>query len=167
MQNSTADATDLASGTLLPAVTSNSSPAAPRSGDGFDVQPAALIGAAGAFDAEADAVLAAVGRLHHVLGTLAQPWGADDVGVRFGAAYQPAAEQVTANIAALSGGMSRIAAALRAVAQSYDLADTFAGSTVAGSTSAGSTVSGTTLGSIVATTMAGPTLASMAPGASR
>ena len=106
-----------------------------RDGDGFDVDPAALLGAAGVFDAESDALLAAVSRLHQTLGTLGRPWGTDEVGERFGAEYEPAAEQVVANLAALSAGSSRIAAALRAVAQSYDLADTFTVSAGASPTS--------------------------------
>ena len=86
---------------------------------GYEVQPAAITGAAGCFDAEAEAVVQAMFQLRQQLGTLGQPWGADAVGSRFGSQYTPPAEIVLANVEALAIGMARIAAALRAVAGAY------------------------------------------------
>jgi uncharacterized protein YukE len=47
-------------------------------------------------------------------------WGNDPVGERFGVAYSAAAGVVQNNMTALSTGLVRIAAALRAVAESYE-----------------------------------------------
>lgn len=90
---------------------------------GFEVQPAELRRAGSAYHAEADLLIEAASRLDRHLGTLGQPWGTDQVGARFGATYQPAAQQVTANLGALTVGLIRIASALRAVADSYDVVD--------------------------------------------
>lgn len=89
----------------------------------FDVDPAALIGAAGTFDAEGDALTLAAQRMQMRLATLGPAWGTDEVGARFGEGYQPAAERVLANVGALAHGLMRIGAALRAVATAYDLTD--------------------------------------------
>ena len=90
---------------------------------GFSIEPAALAGAAGSFDGESDALDAAGAALDAHLASLAGCWGADSVGQRFAAAYVPAAEAVLDNIGALSCGLVRIAAALRAVAESYTAVD--------------------------------------------
>ena len=105
------------------AIASSASPAAVDSIAGFDVVPAALTGAAGTFDAEADALAQTFAGLGRALATIGRAWGDDAVGTRFGSAYSPAADVVAGNIAALSGGMSRIAAALRSVANAYDGVD--------------------------------------------
>lgn len=89
----------------------------------FEVQPAALKGAAGTFDAEASAVAEAARTLRGHLGSLATPWGSDVVGKRFGGGYEPAATTVLANVDALAMGIARIAAALRAVADAYQRGD--------------------------------------------
>lgn len=86
---------------------------------GYEVQPAAVFGAAGCFDAEAEAVVQAMFQLRQQLGSLGRPWGDDAVGARFGAQYTPPAETVLANVEALAIGFARIAAALRAVAGAY------------------------------------------------
>lgn len=93
------------------------------SGAAFEVEPAVLVGAAGTFDAEADAIVDAAKRVQLRLGAIGPCWGTDRVGERFGAAYQPVATAVLGNVSALANGLVRIAAALRAVATSYELAD--------------------------------------------
>ena len=93
------------------------------SGAAFEVEPAVLIGAAGTFDAESDAIVHAATRLRLRLDAIGPCWGSDPVGERFGAAYRPVSTAVLGNVAALSNGLIRIAAALRAVATSYELAD--------------------------------------------
>lgn len=90
---------------------------------GFEVEPAELRRAGSAYHAEADLLIEAASRLDRHLRTLGQPWGTDQVGARFGATYRPAAEQVTNNLGALTVGLIRIASALRAVADSYDVVD--------------------------------------------
>jgi hypothetical protein len=50
-------------------------------------------------------------------------WGDDEVGQRFAAAYLPAADTVMGNLHALTWGLVRIGAALRAVADSYERTD--------------------------------------------
>lgn len=94
--------------------------AASRNGQGFEVSPAALSGAAGVFDAEAEALADVTTGLATRLDTLGSPWGADEVGVRFGESYVPAAKRVLANMNAMTNGLIRIAAALRAVAEAYE-----------------------------------------------
>lgn len=91
--------------------------------DGFDVSPAALSGAAGVFDAEADALADVVATLTARLDALGPCWGGDAVGTRFGTAYQDAGLEVLDNVRALGTGMIRVAAALRAAARSYELVD--------------------------------------------
>lgn len=94
---------------------------------GFDVQPAVLRRAAGTFHAEAEILVEAATRLDSHLQTLGPCWGTDRVGARFGATYQPASEKVRANLGALTVGLLRIASALRAVADSYEVVDEDAG----------------------------------------
>ena len=91
--------------------------------DGFDVSPAALSGAAGVFDAESDALADIVATLTAELDSLGPCWGGDSVGARFGTAYQTAGLEVLDNVRALGVGMTRIAAAMRAVARSYEAID--------------------------------------------
>lgn len=98
-------------------------PAVPDGATAFEVDPAALIGAAGTMDAEADALAVAAQRLQLHLAAVGPAWGDDEVGARFGAGYQPVAERVLGNVGALAAGLVRIGAALRAVATSYDLVD--------------------------------------------
>ena len=90
---------------------------------GFTVRPAALHGAAGCLDAEADSLHNATAALDAALGGTNGCWGDDVVGRRFAAAYEPAARTVLDNLDALSTGLARIAAALRAVADGYERAD--------------------------------------------
>ncbi|MFV0307257.1 MAG: WXG100 family type VII secretion target [Desertimonas sp.] len=104
--------------TVVPAVVPTSS-----DGASFTVVPAELVGAAGALDAEAEAMQLALERLRHRLADLGPAWGIDVVGQRFGAHYQPVSERVQANVGAMATGLVRIAAALRAVANSYEVAD--------------------------------------------
>lgn len=84
--------------------------------NGIAVWPAALKGAAGTFDAEATAVAEAATALNQKLSGIAQPWGTDEVGARFGNGYASPAQMTLANVQALTVGLARIAAALRAVA---------------------------------------------------
>jgi uncharacterized protein YukE len=91
--------------------------------DGFDVTPAALTGAAGVFAAEGDALADVVATLTAQLDSLGPCWGGDSVGNRFGTAYQDAGLRVLDNMRALGTGMQRIAGALRAIANSYELID--------------------------------------------
>lgn len=98
-------------------------PAGTTVADGFDVSPAALSGAAGVFDAGADQIADVVATLTAQLDALGPCWGADAVGARFGTAYQDAGLAVLDNVRALGAGAIRIAAALRAVARSYELVD--------------------------------------------
>ncbi|MEL6893319.1 MAG: WXG100 family type VII secretion target [Actinomycetota bacterium] len=110
-------------------------PNRPGGADGFDVVPAALRGAAGTFVSEADALADANAALYRHLSSLGgAPWGSDAVGMRFGSAYQPAADAVIANIGALTGGLARISAALVAVADRYEQADQSAVPVTSGST---------------------------------
>jgi uncharacterized protein YukE len=92
-------------------------------GRGFDVRPAALGAAGGVFDAEADALGDLVATLTAELEALGPCWGDDEVGQRFATAYLAAGRTVIANLASLSSAAIRIAAALRAVADSYEAAD--------------------------------------------
>ncbi len=96
---------------------------------GFEVEPAALRGAAGSIDAEADALGTLASSLEQYLLSLGACWGDDEVGRRFASGYQPAAATVLANMTALSTGLVRIAAALRAVGESYETIDQAAAST--------------------------------------
>jgi uncharacterized protein YukE len=98
-------------------------PPGPDTRSGFSVDPIVLIGTAGVFDAEAAAVKMMVTRLEQRLAAIGKVWGDDTVGARFGAAYEPASRMVLANLASLSAGLVRIAAALRAVGESYESAD--------------------------------------------
>jgi uncharacterized protein YukE len=90
---------------------------------GFEVEPAALRGAAGSFISEADALGDLAVKLDQFLVNLGPCWGADEVGQRFAADYQPAATTVLNNLAALSTGLHRIGAALRAVGDNYEHVD--------------------------------------------
>ncbi len=92
-------------------------------GIGFEVEPAALRGAAGSFESEADALDELSSKLDRFLADLGPCWGADEVGQRFATAYQPAAEIVLTNIAALAIGLDHIGAALRGVAENYERVD--------------------------------------------
>jgi uncharacterized protein YukE len=92
---------------------------------GFEVEPAALRGAAGSVDAEAEALASLASSLQHYLEQLGACWGDDEVGQRFAERYVPAASTTLANYQALSVGLMRIAAALRAVGDAYEQADTF------------------------------------------
>ena len=97
---------------------------APRfDGRGFEVEPAALRGAAGSFESESDALGELGSKLDHFLASLGFFWGGDEVGHRFASAYQPAAQAVLANIAALSSGLNHIGSALRGVADNYERVD--------------------------------------------
>ena len=98
-------------------------PAGPVTGEGFSVDPTALSGAARTIDAEATTLQEAVSRLQMRLTTLGPSWGDDVVGKRFAVSYEPAAKTVLGNVAALSVGLVHIAAALRAVAESYNEVD--------------------------------------------
>lgn len=100
---------------------SNGSDGSPLAG--FDVQPAALRRAGAAFHADAELLVEAATRLDSHLSTLGACWGTDPVGARFGATYEPASEKVRANLGALTVGLLRIASALRAVADSYEVVD--------------------------------------------
>lgn len=104
-------------------MTSTAGSGEPGGGRGFEVLPAALTGAAGTFDAEAESITQAAAMLQQRLAGLGNCWGDDPVGQRFAAGYGPAVTTVQGNIAALSVGLNRIAAALRAVAESYQLVD--------------------------------------------
>lgn len=88
--------------------------------NGFVVWPAALVGAAGTIDGEAESIASIASRAGQQLASLGACWGDDAVGSRFGAGYAPAAEQVMLNVNALVDGLARIAAALRAVASGYE-----------------------------------------------
>jgi uncharacterized protein YukE len=90
---------------------------------GFEVEPAALRGAAGSFHSEADVLCELAHKLDLHLASLGPCWGADEVGQRFAAGYQPAADTVLNNIDALSIGLHRIAAALQAVGDNYEQVD--------------------------------------------
>jgi uncharacterized protein YukE len=90
---------------------------------GFEVEPAALKGAAGTFDAEAEALETLARSLERHLQGLGACWGDDTVGQRFAAGYTPAEATVLGNLSSLSGGLVRIAAALRAVGESYETAE--------------------------------------------
>ncbi len=90
---------------------------------GFEVEPAALRGAAGSFHSEADELGILVRKLDAHLADLGPCWGADIVGQRFAACYLPAAQTVLNNIGALSIGLQRIAFALRAVGDNYEQVD--------------------------------------------
>jgi uncharacterized protein YukE len=92
-------------------------------GLGFEVEPAALRGAAGSFEAESDALGQCGQKLDALLAGIGPCWGTDEVGRRFATAYQPAVDTVLANIAALSVGLTRIGAALRGVADNYERVD--------------------------------------------
>jgi uncharacterized protein YukE len=92
-------------------------------GPGFEVEPAALRGAAGSFESEADTLDHVRIKLDQFLAGLGPCWGADEVGQRFATAYQPAADTVLANMAALASGLNRIASALRGVADNYERVD--------------------------------------------
>jgi uncharacterized protein YukE len=101
---------------------------------GFEVEPAALRGAAGSIHSEADVLGELAHKLDLHLANLGPCWGADEVGQRFATSYQPAAKTVLNNIDALSIGLHRIAAALQAVGESYEQVDQlFAGSGSSGS----------------------------------
>ncbi len=102
--------------------------------DGFDVVPAALRGAAGTFASEADALDDANAALLRHLSTLGAPWGHDQIGTRFGAAYQPAADAVSTNVISLATGLARISAALVATADQYERADVTVGSAAGSAT---------------------------------
>lgn len=92
--------------------------AAPVSGR-FEIQPAAVTGAAGCFDSEATALASAATSLNQQLASIGACWGKDEVGERFGTEYQPAAQTVLENVEAISIGLARIAAALRAVVTAH------------------------------------------------
>jgi uncharacterized protein YukE len=98
-------------------------PPGPDTRSGFSVDPIVLTGTAGVFDAEAATVKMMVTRLEQRVAAIGKAWGDDVVGVRFGAAYEPASRVVLANLASLSAGLVRIAAALRAVGESYEAVD--------------------------------------------
>jgi uncharacterized protein YukE len=95
----------------------------PDRASGFSVDPIVLIGTAGVFDAEAAAMNMMVTRLEQRVAAIGKVWGDDVVGKQFGTAYEPASRIVLANLAALSAGLVRIAAALRAVGESYEAVD--------------------------------------------
>jgi uncharacterized protein YukE len=95
----------------------------PSSASGFDVEPAALRGAAGSIHSEADALADLAQKLDLHLADLGPSWGSDVVGLRFAASYQPAATIVLNNISALSIGLHRIASALQAVGDNYEQGD--------------------------------------------
>jgi uncharacterized protein YukE len=95
----------------------------PDTRSGFSVDPIVLIGTAGVFDAEAAVMKMMMTRLEQQLAVIGKAWGDDVVGARFGAAYEPASRMVLANLASLSAGLVRIAAALRAVGESYEAVD--------------------------------------------
>jgi uncharacterized protein YukE len=90
---------------------------------GFEVEPAALRGAAGSIHSEADVLCELAHKLDLHLASLGPCWGADDVGRRFAGSYQPAATTVLNNIDALSIGLHRIASALQAVGDNYEQVD--------------------------------------------
>ena len=92
-------------------------------GTGFVVVPAALTGAAGTIDAESAALDDATAALARRLAEIGPCWGDDVVGQRFATGYGPAAQVVVGNLGALSVGLVRIAAALRAVAATYERVD--------------------------------------------
>lgn len=96
-----------------------SPPASGAVSNGFEIQPAAITGAAGCFDSEASALAEAATALDQELATVGACWGKDEVGERFGAEYQPAAQTVLENIDAIAVGFARIAAALRAVVTAH------------------------------------------------
>jgi hypothetical protein len=98
-------------------------PPGPDTRSGFSVDPIILIGTAAVFDAEAAALRTMVTRLEQRAVAIGKVWGDDVVGARFGAAYEPASRMVLANLASLSAGLVRIAAALRAVGESYEAVD--------------------------------------------
>ncbi len=109
-----------------------------RASSGFEVEPAALRGAAGSIHSEADVLGDLALKLELHLANLGPCWGGDQVGQRFAASYQPAATTVLTNIDALSIGLHRIAAALQAVGERYEQVDqSFAGSGASGSTTRG------------------------------
>ena len=90
---------------------------------GFEVRPAALRGAAGCFEVEADALDEVTARaVVHFTSTYGC-WGDDEVGRRFGTRYEDAAVTVLGNLHAMSTGLAHLAAALRAVAAAYEGTD--------------------------------------------
>jgi uncharacterized protein YukE len=90
---------------------------------GFDVVPSVFVAAAGTFDNDAEALLGAAAKLQQALAAIGPRWGDDVVGARFGTAYAPAADRTIQNVVAMSGGLMRIAAALRAVGEAYERSD--------------------------------------------
>lgn len=92
-------------------------------GDGFEVEPAALRGAAGCLDAEAEALAGLAAAADGHLASLHGCWGDDEVGRRFAARYEPAATTVLGNLHALATGLARLATALDAVAAAYERSD--------------------------------------------
>ena len=90
---------------------------------GFEVEPAALRGAAGAIHSEAEELRDLAQKLDTHIANLGPCWGADAVGQRFAHSYQPAAQTVLSNISALSIGLHRIAFALQAVGDNYEQVD--------------------------------------------
>ncbi len=95
----------------------------PSAAIGFEVEPAALRGAAVSFHREADSLGDLALRVDAYLAELGSCWGTDEVGSRFGATYEPAATTVLRNICALSLGLQRIASALHAVGENYEHVD--------------------------------------------
>ena len=109
--------------TVTPTGTVTPKGAGTGAGTGFDVVPAALTGAAGTIDAESTALDDATAALARRLAEVGPCWGDDVVGQRFATGYGPAAQVVVGNLGALSVGLVRIAAALRAVAATYERVD--------------------------------------------
>ncbi len=103
---------------------SSLTPSARVSGrDGFELDIPVVTGVAGIFAAESSSLGELAANLQARLAQHGSCWGDDVVGARFGTAYAPAATTVAANVAALTAGLERISAALRAVAENYGAAD--------------------------------------------
>jgi uncharacterized protein YukE len=90
---------------------------------GFEVEPAALRGAAGSFASEADQVAELAQKLDRFLVDLGPCWGDDEVGQRFATSYVPAAEATMSNLLSLSTAMHHIGSALRAIGDNYERVD--------------------------------------------
>ncbi len=91
--------------------------------DRFAVRPDDLRAVAPRFTAESDRLRHAVEQLRVRLEALGQPWGDDEQGMQFAAAYEASSTKIDRAVSLLAEGLMSIDQALSAMADNYVEAD--------------------------------------------
>ncbi|GAA1959335.1 WXG100 family type VII secretion target [Kitasatospora viridis] len=102
----------------------------------ISIHPDEVLAAAPTFTTQSQRLDSAITNLTSALQGLGSPWGADDPGKKFGAAYTPQRDQLLKSLGVLVKGLASVHLGLEAMAGNHQGNDTAVAATLAGSGSA-------------------------------